>query len=129
MKIDAISAYQSYLVKSNFRIKNSEDKEEQVNAVPVLRVSFKGNPDKNPAQIAAFATECNFLKGIYTAGGLGDVASLLPESVGNKAKEIVGKDVDMRTFLPYYSMDDQSGRIYVLTKDGAERRKNLSSTI
>ena len=57
MKIDAISAYQSYLVKSNFRIKNSEDKEEQVNAVPVLRVSFKGNPDKNPAQIAAFATE------------------------------------------------------------------------
>ena len=127
MKVDAISLYQGYTNRINSRIKEvpQDVGEEKFKSIPFVRVSFKGNPEKIPTQISAYATESNFLGGIYTSGGLGDVASLFPESVGLKAEEIIGKKIDMRTFLPYYSMDDAEGRIYVLTKDGAERRKKL----
>ena len=90
-------------------------------------ISFKGNPAKKPHQIAAFATESNFLKGIYTAGGLGDVAEALPEAVANHGKSITGKEMDMRTFLPYYSFDDNLGRVYVARNGIEEKIKNKTS--
>ena len=84
-------------------------------------LSFKGNPAKKPNQIAAYATESNFLGGIYKAGGLGDVAEALPEAIGNHGKEVIGKGVDIRTFLPYYSYDGNDGEIYV-AKKGTDKK-------
>ena len=128
MRISTVFADRLYSGVSCCKIMHepATEAENKINpAISVFMVSFKGNPDKISTQIAACATESNFLVGIYTSGGLGDVASLFPESVGLKAEEIAGRKIDIRTFLPYYSMDDAEGRIYVLTKEGAERRKNL----
>ena len=93
-------------------------------AIPIMRISFKGNPDKNPGQIAAYATENNFLGGIYKAGGLGDVAEALPEAIAEHGKTVTNKDIDIRTFLPYHSFDNNEGKIYVLKAESAENIKN-----
>ena len=94
-------------------------KEKPISNVTLL--SFKGNPAKKPNQIAAYGTESNFLGGIYKAGGLGDVAEALPEAVGIHGKEILQKDVDMRTFFPYYSYDSAEAEIYV-AKKGTDKK-------
>ena len=93
-------------------------------AIPIMRISFKGNPDKNPGQIAAYATENNFLGGIYKAGGLGDVAEALPEAIAEHGKTVTNKDIDIRTFLAYHSFDNNEGKIYVLKAESAENIKN-----
>lgn len=84
-------------------------------------ISFKGNPSKKPHQIAAYATESNYLGGIYKAGGLGDVAEALPEAVAKHGKSVTGKNIDIRTFLPYYSFDNNEGLIYVAKKGADEK--------
>ncbi len=91
-----------------------------------IQISFAGNPNKNPKQIAAYATESNYLGGIYKAGGLGDVAEALPEALANHAKEVTydKKDLDVRTFVPYYSFDNSDGKLYVATKEVVDKIKN-----
>ena len=87
-----------------------------------IQISFAGNPNKVPEQIAAYATESNYLGGIYKAGGLGDVAEALPEALANHAKEVTnGKDLDVRTFVPYYSFDNSDGKLYVAPKETVEK--------
>lgn len=127
MKINGISAYQNYGINSAKSIKHSLQIQEAENIKnsSIIHLSFKGNPDKFPHQIAAAATESNYLGGIYCAGGLGDVAEALPDSIGLKGEEVLGKKVDMRTFLPYYTMDDNLGRIYVMRAESVEKAKNL----
>lgn len=94
-----------------------------------IQISFAGNPDKNPKQIAAYATESNYLGGIYKAGGLGDVAEALPEALVDHAKEITldKKDLDVRTFIPYYSFDNSDGKLYVATKEIVDKIKKGES--
>lgn len=125
MRINSISAYQSRPIISTKRAQNVSSVQNNIQStgIPMLHISFKGNPNKHPEQISAFATESNYLGGIYKAGGLGDVAEALPESIGIHSQEIIGKKIDMRTFLPYYSMDDAEGRVYVLKSDSAEKAK------
>lgn len=126
MRIDSISIYGPYPKTDTKKITTAlKCNKNTLQNFPYVQFSFKGNPSKVPTQIGAYATESNFLGGIYTAGGLGDVASLFPEAVGLKAEDIVGKKIDIRTFLPYYTMEDTEGRIYVLTKEGAEKKNNL----
>lgn len=90
-----------------------------------IQISFAGNPNKNPKQIAAYATESNYLGGIYKAGGLGDVAEALPEALAIHAKEVTydKKDLDVRTFVPYYSFDNSDGKLYVATKEVVDKIK------
>lgn len=121
MKINAIGADYSALGVRNVNKTKSVDNAAVPESSNIVTLSFRGNPNKKPNQIAAFATESNYLGGIYCAGGLGDVAEALPDSIANHGKDVVGKDVDMRTFLPYYSFDDPQGRIYVAKKEAVEK--------
>lgn len=121
MKINAIGTDYSALRARNARGAKAIENSKVSNVQNVVTLSFKGNPSKHPNQIAGFATESNYLGGIYCAGGLGDVAEALPDSIANHAKEVIGKDVDMRTFHPYYSFDDSEGRIYVAKKEAVEK--------
>lgn len=100
-------------------------KKEKVKSVDMGTVSrmqnysvftFRGNPAKRPDQIAAYATESNFLGGIYKAGGLGDVGEALPEAIGVHGEKVTGKAIDARTFFPYYSYNNAEGRLYVAKK-------------
>lgn len=124
MKINAISPDYSMQRAQYVRGVKKLENPVVLNQNNIVTLSFRGNPNKHPNQIAAFATESNYLGGIYCAGGLGDVAEALPDSIANHGKEVIGKEVDMRTFLPYYSLDDQEGRIYVAKKDAVEKIKN-----
>lgn len=121
MKINAIGADYSAIRARNAKSVKAVENSKISNVQNIVTLSFKGNPSKHPNQIAGFATESNYLGGIYCAGGLGDVAEALPDSIANHAKEVIGKDVDMRTFHPYYSFDDSEGRIYVAKKEAVEK--------
>ena len=121
MKINAIGTDYSAIRARNAKSVNVVENSKISNVQNIVTLSFKGNPSKHPNQIAGFATESNYLGGIYCAGGLGDVAEALPDSIANHAKEVIGKDVDMRTFHPYYSFDDSEGRIYVAKKEAVEK--------
>lgn len=123
MKVSAISINQQISATNlrNSRVNKIETPIEGPIASGYKLVSFKGNPAKKPNQIAAYATESNFLDGIYKAGGLGDVAEALPEAIANHGEAITGKAVDVRTFLPYYTYDDAEGRIYVAKKGTEEK--------
>ena len=121
MKINAIGTDYSAIRARNARGAKAVENSKVSNVQNVVTLSFKGNPSKHPNQIAGFSTESNYLGGIYCAGGLGDVAEALPDSIANHAKEVIGKDVDMRTFHPYYSFDDSEGRIYVAKKEAVEK--------
>lgn len=121
MKINAIGTDYSAIRARNAKSVKAVENSKISNVQNIVTLSFKGNPSKHPNQIAGFATESNYLGGIYCAGGLGDVAEALPDSIANHAKEVIGKDVDMRTFHPYYSFDDSEGRIYVAKKEAVEK--------
>lgn len=121
MKINAIGTDYSAIRARNARGAKAVENSKVSNVQNIVTLSFKGNPSKHPNQIAGFSTESNYLGGIYCAGGLGDVAEALPDSIANHAKEVIGKDVDMRTFHPYYSFDDSEGRIYVAKKEAVEK--------
>ncbi len=123
MKISAIGTVPEYQLQKASRSATAKSvvMNEQTNQIPLLHISFQGNPSKKPHQIGAFATESNYLGGIYCAGGLGDVAEALPDSIGIHGEEVAGKKIDMRTFLPYYTMDDNLGRIYVLRAESVEK--------
>ncbi|MBR1776026.1 glycosyltransferase [bacterium] len=116
MKINAISAQSPQALQNarNLSYVSEVSYNARPTGIPILHISFHGNPSKHPEQISAFATESNYLGGIYCAGGLGDVAEALPDSIGIHGEQVAGKKIDMRTFLPYYSMNDNEGRIYVL---------------
>ena len=128
MKINAISADYSVLKSSRLgTVQVQETNPVSTLVKPTVKMSFlsfKGNPLKHPEQITAYATESNYLGGIYCAGGLGDVAEALPEAIAKHGEEFAGKKIDMRTFLPYYSFDDSEGRIYVAKKEAVEKFKN-----
>ncbi|MBR6163717.1 glycosyltransferase [bacterium] len=121
MNVRAISGANSRInISSLKKTKQVNGKSEALNRH--IQISFAGNPDKVPEQIAAYATESNYLGGIYKAGGLGDVAEALPEALANHAKEVTnGKELDVRTFVPYYSFDNSDGKIYVAPKDTVEK--------
>ena len=76
---------------------------------PVVRISFKGNSEKNYRQFASIAAED---KGIglpeYNRGGLAAVAYEAPESWHKH----LGADV--RSFSPYHCYDNPTGKIKVL---------------
>ena len=121
MKVSAISASQIYPQKSNLRVNQSQiGQTERINKT-FVNISFEGNPQKKPHQFAAYATESNYLGGIYVAGGLGDVAEALPEQMVIHSEKIIGKKADGRTFFPYYSYDNTEGKIYVLKKEATEK--------
>lgn len=131
MKVSAISV--NYATQKPLRNKTTEVTPPQdpieTPTNKLTLISFKGNPTKHPEQIAAYATESNFLGGIYCAGGLGDVAEALPESIAQHGEEVVGKKIDMRTFLPYYSFDDGDGKVYVAKKETVEKFNKGESLI
>ena len=90
-KDSAISAYQTYPVRNNSNVRQAQiNKTRKVNK-STLNINFEGNPKKKPHQFAAFATESNYLGGIYVAGGLGDVAEALPEQMVIHSENIIGK--------------------------------------
>ena len=93
------------------------------NTMKLMLLSFKGNPLKKPEQIAAFATESNYLGGIYATGGLADVAEALPEAMSIHGNKFIDKNVDVRTFFPYYSYNDSEGRIYVAKEGTVEKTR------
>ncbi len=76
---------------------------------PVVRISFKGNLDKNLKQVASIAAEDKGL-GIpeYNRGGLGVVAQEAPASWTKH------QGMDVRSFIPYHSYDNANGGIKVL---------------
>lgn len=90
-----------------------------------LQISFAGNPDKNPNQIIAFSPETNYLGKIYRAGGEGDVGEALPDSIAKHGKVVSGnkEDIDIRTIIPYYSLDNSDGYLYVAKKETVEKIK------
>jgi len=125
MKINAITPCKNYEGVNSVKRESQIKELGNLNGMSAIHLSFKGNPNKFPNQIAAAATESNYLGGIYCAGGLGDVAEALPDSIGLKAEETIGKKIDMRTFLPYYTMDDNLGRIYVMRAESVKKAQNL----
>lgn len=83
---------------------------------PIVRISFKGNPEKNYKQTASIAAEDKGL-GLpeYNRGGLGVVAQEAPASWAKH------QGMDIRSFSPYHSYDNTDGGIKVLKieyKDG-----------
>ena len=122
MKINAIGP-ENYLGIQRNTVNKVSNVTEPTPKPQLALISFKGNPSKRPDQIAAYATESNFLGGIYKAGGLGDVAEALPEAIATHGEEVAGKAIDMRTFHPYYSFDNAEGKLYVAKKEAVERFK------
>ncbi len=124
MKIQAISP----MVVGHVQRKSVNRVSSNPNQSPRVQfsvISFKGNPAKNSKQVAAYATESNYLGGIYKSGGLGDVAEALPEAMALHGKEFTGgADIDVRTFLPYYSFDNDKGQLYVVKKESVQKFKN-----
>ena len=123
MKVNPISVDYSTTKAKNIKRTNVSAPESVSVGIPtgMSIISFKGNSSKKPHQIVGYATESNYLGGIYKAGGLGDVAEALPEAIGNHGESVIGKPVDKRTFYPYYSMDNGDGKIYV-AKEGTEAK-------
>lgn len=120
-----ISVLNSTIPSSIKEIKSKKIRNTEPPVVPTEQklsiISFKGNPAKKPEQIAGYATESNFLGGIYKAGGLGDVGEALPEAIGKHGEAVAGKPIDARTFYPYYSFDNAEGKIYVAKKETADK--------
>ena len=112
MKISAISANQIYPSQNSTGIKQVRVNPFKKINKSVVNINFEGNPKKKPHQFAAYATESNYLGGIYVAGGLGDVAEALPEQMVIHSENIIGKKADGRNFFPYYSFDNNDGKIY-----------------
>lgn len=124
MRINALAS--SFPVQSTGVNKTNNITQKNIarsNGTNFVHLSFKGNPDKKPYQIYAYATESNYLGGIYKAGGLGDVAEALPESIGLHGEEVAGRFIDMRTDYPYYTLNDDNGRLYVLKGESADKAK------
>ena len=131
MRINAINPGYSVNTASNLKSTKVNKVSDPIvaNKTNFALISFKGNPAKHPDQIAAYATESNYLGGIYKAGGLGDVAEALPEAIANHGEAVTGKPVDVRTFFPYYSFDDNEGRMYVAKKGTEEKLANKTPLV
>lgn len=121
MRVSAVSIYSNYPLSSVARSRTLGSNTAKKTNISFNNISFEGNPKKKPHQFGAYATESNYLGGIYAMGGLGDVSEALPEQMVIHSEEIIGKKADGRTFLPYYSYKDEQGRIYVLKKDAADK--------
>ncbi len=82
----------------------------------ISRVSFTGNFNKNPRQLASISAEYQKLlddNKMYKIGGEGNVAM-------EAADAFAAKGMDVRTFCPYYSPDNAKGKMQVMTpKEGA----------
>lgn len=73
-------------------------------------LTFTGNPSKNLSQVASIAPEYQgILNPVYKLGGLGNVAGEAAVAFQDKG------NLDFRTFVPYYSPDNESGGIKVRT--------------
>ena len=130
MKVNTVSGISKINVSSLNRAGQAKSVSASLKSTPGhIEISFAGNPNKNPKQIAAYATESNYLGGIYKAGGLGDVAEALPEALVNHAKDVTydKSDLDVRTFLPYYSFDNSDGKLYVASKEVVDKIKKGES--
>ena len=76
---------------------------------PVVRISFRGNPDKQAHQFASFSAEDKGLGlKIYTKGGEAVVVQEASNSFGTH----LGADV--RDFLPYHSPENPEGKIKII---------------
>lgn len=79
-------------------------------------LSFGMRTDKNVAQIASIAPEYQgILNSVYKKGGLGNVAGEAAVAFADEGK------LDVRTFVPYYSGENDKGGVRVLSADTSAR--------
>ncbi len=85
--------------------------------VPIL-LSFGARTDKNVAQVASIAPEYQgILNSIYKKGGLGNVAGEAAVAFSDEGK------LDVRTFVPYYSGENDTGGVRVMVAEPSVREE------
>lgn len=76
---------------------------------PVVRISFRGNSEKQAHQFASFSAEDKGLGlKIYNAGG---EAVVVQEQANSWGKHL---DADYRAFLPYHAPDNADGKLKII---------------
>ena len=81
-------------------------------------LSFGAGTSKNVAQVASIAPEYQgILNGIYKKGGLGNVAGEAAVAFADEG------GLDIRTFVPYYSADNETGGVRLMVADSATREE------